>query len=193
MAPTAHGGPINRDGADDGPASGLEARVRRLEDRAHIQDLVAAYAIAVDDHDIDTVVSLFAPDGEFERAGSVSRGHREIRNFYIDAMARYSLTLHAPASDQISVDGDLARGLLTGRAELALSGTLVLASYRYSDEYIRMGEHWRFRRRALRFLYAVPWDQMNDGLCSVDRMRWPGAEPAPADFPESLPTWSTFR
>ncbi|AWH01217.1 nuclear transport factor 2 family protein [Rhodococcus ruber] len=171
----------------------LARRLTRLEDRARIQDLVAAYAIAVDDHDIETLLSLFTEDGEFERAGSVAHGHEEIREFYVAAMDRYSLTLHSPLSDQICVDGDTARGLLTGRAELALDGTLVMAAYRYSDEYVRDRDRWLFRRRSLRFMYAVPFEKMNAGLCTTERIQWPGTHPQRADFPESLPTWSTYR
>ncbi|MFD5812290.1 MULTISPECIES: nuclear transport factor 2 family protein [Rhodococcus] len=171
----------------------LVRRLTRLEDRARIQDLVAAYAIAVDDHDLETLLSLFTEDGEFERAGSIARGREEIREFYVAAMDRYSLTLHSPQSDQISVDGDRARGLLTGRAELALDGTLMMAAYRYSDEYARVDGRWLFRRRDLRFMYAVPFERMNAGLCTTERIQWPGTPHRRADFPESLPTWSTYR
>ncbi|MEE2030609.1 nuclear transport factor 2 family protein [Rhodococcus chondri] len=171
----------------------LGRRVGRLEDRARIRNLIAAYAIAVDDHDIETVVSMFTEDAEFVRSGSVSRGRDAIRSFYIDAMDRYSLTLHQPLSDQIDIHGDSARGLLTGRAELAWAGTLMVAAYRYSDRYVREGDAWLFARRDLRFLYAVPVDSLNDGLCTTERIRWPGTPPRSADFPESLPTWENYR
>ncbi|WP_420749017.1 nuclear transport factor 2 family protein [Rhodococcus sp. O3] len=160
----------------------LTRRIERLEDRARIQDLIAAYAIAVDDRDLEAVVSMFTEDGEFVRAGTASRGRDAIRSFYSEAMNRYSLTLHQPLSDQISLDGDRARGILTGRAELALDGTLVLASYRYADEYVRSDEAWLFARRDLRFLYAVPIDDMNDGVCATERIRWPGTPPRVGDF-----------
>jgi ketosteroid isomerase-like protein len=162
----------------------LTHRLARLEDRARIQDLIAAYAIAVDDRDLDAVVSMFTEDGEFVRSGVTSRGRDAIRDFYRDAVDRYILTLHQPLSDLISLDGDHARGLLTGRAELALDGTLVLASYRYSDEYIRCGDDWLFTRRDLRFHYAVPVDELNDGICADERIRWPGTPPRLSDLPQ---------
>ena len=162
----------------------LPRRLARLEDRARIQDLIAAYAIAVDDRDLDAVVSMFTEDGEFVRSGVTSRGRDAIRAFYRDAMDRYILTLHQPLSDLLSLDGDHARGLLTGRAELALDGTLVLASYRYADEYVRRGEDWFFARRDLRFHYAVPVEELNDGICSPERVRWPGTPPRQGDLPQ---------
>ncbi|WP_016691768.1 nuclear transport factor 2 family protein [Rhodococcus rhodochrous] len=161
----------------------LTHRLARLEDRARIQDLIAAYAIAVDDRDLDALVSMFTEGGEFVRSGVTSRGRDAIRAFYRGAMDRYVLTLHQPLSDLISLDGDHARGLLTGRAELALDGTLVLASYRYADEYVRRGEGWLFARRDLRFHYAVPVDELNDGICADERIRWPGTSPRLGDLP----------
>ncbi|MEV0945152.1 nuclear transport factor 2 family protein [Rhodococcus sp. NPDC049939] len=171
----------------------LERRVTRLEDRARIQDLAAAYAIAVDDHDIDTLVGLFSEDGTFERAGVVSRGHEEIRTFYVRAMGRYSLTLHTPQSNQIAVDGDRAKGLLTGQAELALDGTLMMAAYRYSDDYVRHDDRWLFASRHLRFLYATPFRDLETAVTTTDRIRWPGTDPQPAEYPETHPTWATYR
>ncbi|WP_245813984.1 nuclear transport factor 2 family protein [Rhodococcus marinonascens] len=173
--------------------AGLERRITRLEDRARIQDLAAAYAIAVDDHDIDTLVGLFSEDGTFERAGVVSRGHEEIRAFYVQAMDRYSLTLHTPQSNQIAVDGDHAKGLLTGQAELALDGTLVMAAYRYSDAYVRCGGRWLFTSRRLRFLYAVPFRDLETAVTTTDRICWPGTDPRPAEYPETHATWATYR
>lgn len=180
---------------DSGPESlrHLVLRLERLEDRARIQNLIAAYAIAVDDHDIETLISMFTEDAEFVRAGAVARGRDAIRGFYLDAMDRYTLTLHQPLSDQISIDGDRARGLLTGRAELALEDTLMVAAYRYADDYIRRDGTWLFTRRDLRFLYAVPVDRMNDGLRTTERIRWPGTDPRAADLPETLPTWDNYR
>jgi hypothetical protein len=43
----------------------LEARIQRLEDREAIRSLVARYSLAVDDHDFETLGSLWAPDARY--------------------------------------------------------------------------------------------------------------------------------
>jgi hypothetical protein len=42
-------------------------------------------------------------------------------------------------------------------------------------------------------MYAVPVTDLGTALSGVDRIRWPGTAPEPADYPESLPTWTTYR
>jgi len=175
------------------PNTDLEQRIARLEARAEIEDLGAAYAVAVDDHDIETLVNLFTENGTFDRSGPVSHGRNEIRAFYVQSMERYALTLHTPQSSQIIINGDHAKGLLTGQAELALDGTLMMAAYRYADSYTRTGNRWRFERRRLRFMYAVPFAEMEAGLTTTSRIRWPGAPPQDAQYPETESTWKNFR
>ena len=46
-------------------------------------------------------------------------------------------------------------------------------------------------RRALQ-LYAAPLAELPDVLAGTLRRRWPGTEPAPADIPESLPSWQAY-
>ena len=43
-------------------AASLESRIRLLEDREAIRDLVARYTMVVDDRDIDAIGELFTPD-----------------------------------------------------------------------------------------------------------------------------------
>jgi hypothetical protein len=42
-------------------------------------------------------------------------------------------------------------------------------------------------------MYAVPADRMAESFGSAARMRWPGTEPEDADYPESSPTWTSYR
>ena len=78
-------------------------------------------------------------------------------------------------------------------AELATSSTLVEASYRYEDDYRCVEGRWLFARRSITFMYAVPADQLAGSFGGVERMRWPRTAPEAADYPESSPTWDTYR
>lgn len=173
----------------------LALALRTLADKDAVRALGALYSIAVDDHDLATVVRCFAPDGTFTRAGTTYAGHDVLRDFYAGMMDRYVTTLHIPNSHVIEVDTEAgtATGLLTGQAELALDGRLLMATYRYTDAYVRLDDRWVFAARELNFMYNVPVEQMPTSFAGSDRIRLPGAPYAEADYPETLPTWTTYR
>ncbi|UMG91222.1 nuclear transport factor 2 family protein [Nocardioides sp. TF02-7] len=177
-------------------AEDLPRQLRALADKDAIRALGALYSVAVDDHDLDTVVRCFDADGTFTRAGQTYAGHEVLREFYAGMMDRYVTTLHIPNSHVIDVDTDAgtAVGLLTGQAELALGNRLLMAAYRYDDRYRRLDDgRWVFAGRELRFMYNVPFEQMPTSFTDARRIRLPGAPYAEADYPETLPTWTTYR
>src|ERR1700753_2174520 len=102
--------------ADAGPAE-LECQLRRQHARQAIDDLVDLYSLAVDDHDLDTVVACFASDGVFVRRGRAVTGHDELREFYRASMLRYGLTVHTPHGIVTAIDGSTASGIVCGHAE----------------------------------------------------------------------------
>lgn len=170
-------------------ADGLLAAVAELRDREAIRALAALYSIARDDHDIERLLPFFTSDGVFEVSGTPVRGHDELRAFYLANMRKYRTSNHVTHTHVVEVEGDSARGLVTGHAELAYLGTLMIAGYRYTDDYVRIDRRWVFAHRRLQFHYAVPADQLADSFNDELRMRWPDADPAPADIPEGLPTF----
>ncbi|SMO94776.1 conserved hypothetical protein [Geodermatophilus aquaeductus] len=178
--------------AGDLPA--LAAAVRAQADRQAIADLGVLYARAVDDHDLDAVVAMYTGDGVFERRGVAATGPDEIRAAYVESFTTYRTMLHTPHPGVVRLHGDgTASGWSHGHAELATRSTLVLASYRYEDDYRCQGGRWLFARRSITFMYAVPADQLAGSFGSVERIRWPRTAPEAADYPESSPTWETYR
>jgi len=177
----------------------LARQVRALADTEAIRALNALYSVAVDDHDLATVVRCFSPDGTFSRAGTVYSGHDELRPFYASMMDRYVTTLHIPHSHVVEVDSDAgtATGLATGHGELALGDRLLMTAFRYDDRYVRLpddeGGRWVFAARDLRSMYVVPIEEMGTSFADSRRIRLPGTEPAEAAFPETLPTWTSYR
>ena len=178
---------------DLGDDDALRRAVRDLTAVQAIRNLSAIYSMAVDDHDLDTVVDCFTPDGSFERAGATTTGHADLRAFYRMMMERYRTTLHVPEAHVVELDPsdpDGASGVVTGHGELVLDATLMMAAYRYADTYRCTDGRWKFASRSLRFMYAMPIEQMATGFGSSRRIRWPEQPFAEADIPEGLPTWS---
>ena len=172
----------------------LAGMVKEQADRQAICNLNILYARAVDDRDIDTLVGMYTPDGVFDRRGTRAEGSEAIRAAYVSSFHSYRTTLHSPhpGVTQMRSDGT-ASGWSHGHAELVTRGVLVLASFRYEDDYRCIDGRWMFARRSLTFMYAVPADEMAGSFDGVDRMRWPGVAPEAADYPESSLTWSSYR
>lgn len=129
----------------------LEARLRRLEDRAGLWDLVTRYAVAVDDEDYPTLEGLFADDAEFVGlSGSVTAGRDNIVAYLRDRSATaHKQRVHTPTSQIIDDLSDgRARGLVSCYAALfAYDGSESFFAFRYEDEYVQENGRWRFRRR----------------------------------------------
>jgi len=96
----------------------IRAQLGRLSDRASIQDLVNRYAMAVDDHDLETVAGMYTADACFSRRGRVSTGRDAVLRSLEKSMRRYGPTIHTPHTLVITWDdADHAHGVATGHAE----------------------------------------------------------------------------
>jgi uncharacterized protein (TIGR02246 family) len=178
----------------EGDWSALAAAVRAQADQQAIRDLGVFYARAVDDHAIDALVAMYTPDGVFERRGVAASGRDAIRAAYVASFDTYRTMLHTPHPGVVQLHGDgTASGWSHGHAELATKRILVLASYRYEDEYRCVDDRWLFAKRSITFMYAVPADELAGSFGGVERMRWPRTVPEAADYPETSPTWNTYR
>lgn len=182
---------VSGTGAD---LAALAAAVRAHADRQAIRDLGILYGRAADDHDIDTLVAMFTPDGVFERRGVAATGSVEIRAAYVASFDTYRTMLHTAHPGVVQLHGDgTASGWSHGHAELATRSTLVMASYRYEDDLRCVDGRWLFARRSITFMYAVPAGQLATSFRGVERIRWPRTPPEAGDYPETSPTWATYR
>lgn len=173
----------------------LAARVRQLEDRRELGDLVARYCIAVDDRDLDTLIPLFTSDARMGHADGSAGGTGEasIRRYYEERLSGVATCFHYPHAQLVDfVDDDTATGVVLAHAEMAVDDQMVIAAIRYHDSYLREGGAWRFRERRLRFFYLMDVTELPTSIHGRDRKRWPGP-PEPADLPDSLETYRSFR
>ena len=92
----------------------VENRLRILEDIEEIRKLKARYCAGCDDdHNPDTLIALFAPDGSWEASG-IGRfeGHEAIRNYFaaLRASGRIRNSAHNVFNPNVEVDGNTATG-----------------------------------------------------------------------------------
>ena len=104
-------------------------------------------------------------------------------------MDRYVTTLHTPESHVavVDVDAGTATGVVNGHGELALGDQLLLAAYRYDDEYVRLDGRWVFAARTIRFMYNVPFEEMATSFADRRRLRVPGPPSPRATTPRPCP------
>ena len=169
--------------------SELDDRIRRLEDRAEIQDLVLKYFLAADDDDWDALGWTFAEDGSFS-AGAFRGGHdrESVVKFIQNDRQNMGVTVHTQNTTLLSFsDADHASGVVGAHLELARAGTTVYGAVRYYDTYERTTDGWKIKTREMAIIHVGPWDEVGSSLTAQHRARWPGAEPAPADLPRTQP------
>lgn len=163
----------------------LEERIRILEDRAAIQDLVAVYFRAADDDDYVQLAQCFTRKARFEASGFEEADGRDgIVSVLAAARAGMGQTVHTPHYVHIRFDGpDAADGLVCAHLELGLGDATYFGAVRYVDRYEREEGAWRIAVRAMKVVHMAPWSGVEASLTSPLNVRWPGGKPLPSDFP----------
>ncbi len=176
----------------------LERRVRQLEDRVEIGELIARYGLVMDDRDVDRLPELFTPDAVVRSADGVMNAKgRET----LVALFRGRFEVLGPSNhfthDRIVTfdpdDPDAARGFVLSHAEMQRKGVPMITAIRYEDRYRRHEGRWKFAERVLSFFYYVPTaqylDALGPGLAKRNRAY---DEAMAADWPEALETWKKY-
>ncbi|MAG81381.1 MAG: hypothetical protein CMN89_05185 [Sutterellaceae bacterium] len=163
----------------------IEKRIQRLEDRFSINDLVAQYFMSVDVDDYDVVGSLFCEDSEFSAGGFPGAcGRQEIVNFLRESRNHMAETLHTANALVVHFDSEnVAHGTLSAHVELGMAGETYYGAVRYLDEYEKCGDHWKFKKRDMRVVHVAPWSEVGKSMIDVNRVKWPGIEALPSDYP----------
>jgi len=135
-----------------------------VSDRNEILDVVATYAQAVDEQDIDRIVDCFTADGriDFEGGQITGVGHDGIRTAFEDAFARPAFTppaasTHLMANTLVTLEGDTAQAETQAVAFLANGalGTVTTRGLRYSDRLRKDPGGWRIVHRVHRSLWQT--------------------------------------
>ncbi len=174
----------------------LERRVARLEAEADIRTLVSRYSFDIDDRALDRIALLFTEDATVRSADGVMNavGRAQIISMYkarFEALGPGAHYTHDLILDFSEFANGEVRGRVSGHAELARNGAMMVCALRYEDLYRRTADGWKIHMREISFLYYVPADQYPGILLKLDRNR-AYAEPQPADFPEGLPGWQAW-
>jgi hypothetical protein len=175
---------------DDRVRMSVEDRVRRLEDRAEIQELAVLYGFIMDERDEDGIRQVFTEDGTLRSQDGVfaASGIEEIVTTYLARFKALGPTNHYSHGHVVrfdDADPDAAFGLLASHAEVSRNGVAMQVALRYKDTYRRVEGKWRIADRLMSYMYYLPVTEYAEGLGDRNSVRAYGDQ-RPSDWPESL-------
>jgi len=168
----------------------MEERIRRLEDRAAIQELGILYGFVMDERDEAGIRQIFAADATLRSQDGVfsAAGIEEIVETYLGRFAVLGPTNHYSHGHVVrfdDADPNVATGLLASHAEVSRNGVAMQVALRYKDIYRRIDGKWQFADRLMSYMYYLPVSELAEGLGNRNSVRAYG-DRRPADWPESL-------
>ena len=133
---------------------------QEIGDRIAIRELVDAYACCADRRDVEGQMSLFTPDTEFlvymDSRSAVPtqaiRGRESLRPVF-ENLSTYEVTTHFNGQSIATLERESATGTSYCLAHhVKVDGatrSLMIASIRYLDHFVKMDGCWYFRQRKL--------------------------------------------
>lgn len=146
-------------------AAAVDERLRALESREAIRELLVAYGRTLDARDFDGFARLFARDAEYVGGGNLGtlRGPQAIgaalrRVFQANPSGISGTSAHLFFNESIAVSGDIATGISMGAfvitGDAGRPTLLLLATYH--DQFVLEEGAWKFRRREVRSTIPAP-------------------------------------
>ncbi|MFE0026841.1 nuclear transport factor 2 family protein [Amycolatopsis sp. NPDC059021] len=129
--------------------------IQEISDRLEIQDLLVAYATAIDTRDFGALDRIFTGDAriDYTAFGGIEGNLAEVKEWLAQSLALLPAFQHLIANPDIRIDGDRATGRVMCLNPLALPAgdgdpRIALLGMWYLDEYVRTADGWRISRRS---------------------------------------------
>src|SRR5262245_7527802 len=131
-------------------APSVEARLRALEDKEQIAQVLIDYGRHLDSRNLAAYAALFAEDGEWVGGFGTVKGRGNIQAFMEKNMGteNRARNYHIMSNFAITVTGDTATAwsrwsfVVPGQ-----SGAVISQAGRYDDTFVREKGVWKFKRR----------------------------------------------
>jgi 3-phenylpropionate/cinnamic acid dioxygenase small subunit len=147
----------------------MESPVPTASDRLEIDDLLTAYANAVDDRNWEGLDAVFSPAAhlDYRSAGGICGAFPEVRRWLSEVVPLFTWTQHLVANRVITIDS--AAGTARARSdfhnpnEMVVAGDpwLFVVGGRYHDRLERLPVGWRITHRVEETLW---WHHPMPGL-----------------------------
>ncbi len=136
-----------------------------LSDRVEIDDLLAAYTMAIDQGDWDTLDRVFTADAhiDYTASGGIAGPFPEVKAWLAEMLPMFSAMQHLIGQKQVTIDGDEAHvrayffNPMVMDREDGTTWRLDIGGV-YVHSLVRTDEGWRSRRLVEELL----WDRRSD-------------------------------
>ena len=133
------------------------------QDIAAITWVLHEYCRGIDEHRVEEMVAaVYLPDAvDYRRIDRILRGHGQIRQMFLNAVAVIEATMHQLSNIQITVSGDTATSFSYVQANHWMVSTSDRGPIRpvdctlagtYTDEFVRTTAGWRIASRRVGYL-----------------------------------------
>jgi 3-phenylpropionate/cinnamic acid dioxygenase small subunit len=139
--------------------------LQELSDRQEIQDVMVAYAYAIDRKNFDELDEVFTPDAVIDYSEMVGfRGNlQETKKFLVAGLSQLKAYQHSISTSQIRIEGDTAHGRtlcfnpMTVPLGEGKEQTMFVGLW-YRDVFVRTPKGWRIKERYEEkcFMHNVP-------------------------------------
>jgi ketosteroid isomerase-like protein len=140
----------------------IEARLKIIEDRTALQDVLTAFCNAVDSlSDMDGLLNCFTEDAVFDLSGihlPKFERHAEIRKFFAQVFLDMSHHAHCASNftvDKLDDNNASCRSAVIGTGATH-DGRTVLVYVRYFLDFVRTPSGWKIRRLNEAALMPLP-------------------------------------
>ena len=126
-----------------------DRRLRCIEDRQAIEDLVKRYCYLIASGDVDGVIALFTADCRVEILGRHFEGEAGLRDLYADSLpVQPKPFVHNHLIDHL--DDESAEGRAVFEIRQTRDGETEVGGGCYEDRYRKQDGVWRFAERRFR-------------------------------------------
>ena len=133
-------------------------RLALLADRLDLQQLVTAYAYAIDEREFDRLDAVFTPDAkiDYTAMGGIAGRYPEVKAWLPQALSHFPAYMHFNGNPSFEIDGDGATGKVACFNPMVLPGgdDAMFLGLWYLDRYVRTPAGWRISERSERKCYA---------------------------------------
>lgn len=139
----------------------LEARVKLIEDRLALKELVDVFSNLADQKDVEKQMNLFTDDATVAsvfngQVGAPLVGKKQIGDAFSNFLKTFEMVYHVNGQQTVTVNGDMASGVsycmvtLIGMDNGKKMKTTMWIYY--NDEYVRKDTKWLIANRKSNFI-----------------------------------------
>lgn len=139
----------------------LEARIRLIEDKIALKEVVDVFSNLADQKDVDRQLLLFTENASVTsvfngQSGQPLVGRKQIGAAFSDFLKRFEVVYHVNGQQTVTINGDQASGVsycmvtLIGSDNGKMKTTMWVY---YNDDFVRVDDKWLIAGRISNFVH----------------------------------------